>query len=129
VNLLPDTHALGWWLTDDSLLSQRGEAALDERSGTLVVPVMVLIELRYMAANKRLLSEFEALLDKLRAKPNVAFMDLTQDVAAHIDLRLDVHDAIIVATALQFQAATGEAVKVISKDRKIVASGLVDVIW
>ncbi len=42
---------------------------------------------------------------------------------------LEIHDGIIVATALLFGGGGSDPVRVITRDRQIAASGLVDVLW
>jgi len=42
---------------------------------------------------------------------------------------LDIHDAIIVATALFHRDDLGETVAVITRDAMIAASGLVPIVW
>ena len=105
------------------------DGSTDNRSGTLILLLLVLVELRYMNQNRKLLNSVETALADLRLMPDVVVMDFTEEVSQLIDLRLDIHDAIIVATALHFQQVTGESVHVITKDRKIIASGLVNVVW
>jgi hypothetical protein len=42
---------------------------------------------------------------------------------------LNIHDAIIVATALIYRDVLGESVALITRDAEIIASGLVPVHW
>lgn len=50
-------------------------------------------------------------------------------VAQRLPTSLEMHDAIIVATALLHRELTGEALALVTRDEKITASGLVPVIW
>jgi PIN domain nuclease of toxin-antitoxin system len=47
VNLLIDSHALFWWLTDNPRLSTAAEAAISDRANTALVSACVGYELYY----------------------------------------------------------------------------------
>ena len=42
-----DTHALAWYLDDDPRLGAKAEAILDNRRVRIIVPVIVLTEIKY----------------------------------------------------------------------------------
>ena len=44
-------------------------------------------------------------------------------------MELDIHDAIIVATAKVFRDVLGEEVRIITKNAQIAASGLIPIVW
>ena len=61
--------------------------------------------------------------------PNWALYDLNEVVVRHLPTALDIHDAIIVATAVVFRDVLGDSTAVVTRDAQIRASGLVQVIW
>jgi hypothetical protein len=54
---------------------------------------------------------------------------LDAEIVKLLPLGLDIHDGIIVATALYYRDVLGENTALITKDAAIAASGLVPVIW
>jgi hypothetical protein len=55
--------------------------------------------------------------------------DLDVKIVRNLPESLEMHDAIICASALTYQEAAGESVPVITKDRKIRESGIVETVW
>jgi hypothetical protein len=56
-------------------------------------------------------------------------LELTVDVVGRISHEFEMHDGIIVATATMLEDATGEEVRLITRDRRIRDSGLVETVW
>jgi len=54
---------------------------------------------------------------------------LTEPVLALLPVELEIHDAIICATAILLQEEGGDAVRVLTCDRQIAGSGLVKSAW
>jgi len=54
---------------------------------------------------------------------------LDEEVVAKIPTNLDIHDAIIVATALVYRDIRQLPVTLITKDTKISQSGLIQTLW
>ncbi len=59
----------------------------------------------------------------------VAVTDLTLEVVRGLDTGLEMHDAIITATAALLQDVVGEDIAVITRDKAIRESGLVQTVW
>jgi PIN domain nuclease of toxin-antitoxin system len=129
LNLVIDTHALVWWLTADPRLGRRAKEALLDTANPLLLPTIVLVELRYVGA-KWFKQEFlESELDLLQSARDVTLMPLTSSVADLIDTKLNVHDAVIVATALDYSQRSGQMVNLVTKDQAIGSGGLIETIW
>jgi hypothetical protein len=60
---------------------------------------------------------------------NGVLYPLEEQVAMLIPTELNIHDAIIVATALVYRDILNEPVAVITKDGDITRSGLIDTVW
>lgn len=68
-------------------------------------------------------------MTEVTAAENCTLYPLDELVAARVTGDLDLHDAIIVATALVYRDVLGEAVAMVTKDEKIANSGLIPVVW
>ena len=126
--IVADTHALIWWITDPSRLSARAREVLDS---TIVVgvPAIVCWEVAALAERRRISIDAPAFdwLNEVLLLPRVTLLPLTIDVAAAAaklrDPIRDPADRLIVATALRMGAP------LVTKDHKIIASGVVTTIW
>jgi PIN domain nuclease of toxin-antitoxin system len=49
-----DTHALAWYLDDDPRLGSQAELVLDNDDVRLIIPAIVLAEIKYLAHKNRL---------------------------------------------------------------------------
>jgi len=124
-----DTHSLLWYFARPKLLGPGATAAFAQVAAgeaSLVVPVVVLAELIFALESKPLSADFDLVLSRLQASPNVAIADWT--LARTLDLRMlkaipEMHDRVIVAEALARGAI------LITRDEAITASGLVPVVW
>ena len=57
-----DTHALVWYIDGDRRLSATAEASLDDPTATLVIPTIVLAEVRYLFGKRRIPISFGAII-------------------------------------------------------------------
>jgi predicted nucleic acid-binding protein len=92
----------------------------------LLIPVIVLAELIFTIENKPIQADLNKILDAIQDSPNVEFVDFDYAAAMRLrDLSIvpEMHDRMIVATALEYQAT------LITVDESITTSGVVDVIW
>ena len=124
-----DTHPLVWNLSSDDRLSPAARKALDDRSAKLVIPAMVLAEISYLYAKRRIGVTVSSVIEHVLGTENTVFHPLNESLAEHLPASLDIHDGIIVATAIMFRDVYGDSAAVITKDRMITKSGLVDVLW
>jgi predicted nucleic acid-binding protein len=124
-----DTHALVRHLESAPSLGRGAREVLSDPESFLIVPTIVLAEARYMSASRKLRVSWEQVLQGVLADDRFAIHDLTIEVLREIDTRLEMHDAIICATALLLRDALGEEVAIITRDKEIRAFGLVQTIW
>jgi predicted nucleic acid-binding protein len=124
-----DAHALGWYFTDNPRLGQEA-ARVFERSErgecSILIPTIVLVELFHISRKKRITLDFEELLRKIEERGNfiVTALDLlTIRKLLETNPLTELHDQIIVATALLYEAT------VLTKDGPIRDSGLVETVW
>jgi predicted nucleic acid-binding protein len=124
-----DAHALGWYFTDDSRLGQEAARVFErsERGECLIlVPTVVLAELFHISRKRRIALDFAELLRKVEEKGNFVVTELDLAVIKKLpDTHplTELHDQIIVATALLYEA------KVLTRNGPIRDSGLVKTVW
>jgi len=124
-----DTHALVWFLEKSEKLGRAAHAALTSPENGFLIPTIVLAEIRYLAAAKRISPDFETVLKAIRKDGRFALIGLDLTILELMPLELDIHDAIIVATTLDRTETLLEECAVITRDREIVESGLVKTVW
>jgi len=124
-----DTHALIWLMVGDSRLGTTAHDVLSSRSDQQVIPAIVLAEISFLFQRRRIQVSFPAALAYLLAAPNTKIFPLDEAVVERLPGVLNIHDGIIVATALLIRDTLGEDVTIITKDREIVQSGLVKTVW
>ena len=126
---MADTHSLLWAFHKPSKLGKQARQAFEEvASGesTLLIPVIVLAELIFTVENKPVQADLDKILTAIQNSPNVEFVDFDYETALQLrDLTAipEMHDHIIVAAAIEYEAT------LITFDKTITASGLVEVVW
>ncbi len=123
-----DTHTIVWYLATDPRLSPAAEAVLDNVTAKLVIPTIVLVEVQHLHAKKKFQTGL-ADVERLIAARNCAIHPLNQKVVSQIPTGLDIHDSIIVATALVYHDIRQQPVTLVTKDTKITQSGLIQTLW
>lgn len=123
-----DTHSLVWYFTEDPLLSKRALQAFEStvKEGIIIVPAVVLAEIVFISKKEKVTLSFEETLKKMEEYENfyIAPLDLdTLKVADKIELDMEMHDKLIVATALYFGAI------LITRDKLIRESRIVPTVW
>src|SRR5688572_28068790 len=121
---VPDTHALVWFLEDDPRLSPAADVALQDPTVNFVVPTIVLVEIQFLYAKQRTTIDLETVYRELLNTPNFAVHSLDEEIVALIPTDLNIHDSIIVATALYYRDIRQEPTALITKDGPITNSGL-----
>lgn len=125
--IVADTHALIWWVGSGEQLSLAARLALD--AGPVGVPSIVCFEVAMLARRKRIDLGSDALewLDRMIGLRNVSVLPINPEIAVTAaglaDPVRDPADRLIVATALHHGAS------LVTKDRKIIESDLVQTIW
>lgn len=124
-----DTHPLIWLVGQSPLLSPAAFTAISDPTALLVVPTMCLVEIQYLASKKRIPVTFEQIEQRLRNTPNAEIYPLDEEVVSKIPIGLDIHDAVIAATALVYRDLRQLPTTLITKDGKITSSGLIQTLW
>ena len=129
--LVVDTHALVWYVEDSPRLGSTARRLLLNPDARFTVPTIVLAEASSLEESGRTKVTWDDILSALEADPRFEVYPLTLDVLRRMPRGqgLEMHDAIVCATALLFADLLREDVEVITRDRQIVASGVVRTVW
>lgn len=96
------------------------------KEGIIIIPIVALAELMFIAKKGKITITFEETLKKIEEYENFDIAPLDIDilkVADKIEAELEMHDKLIVATALYSNAA------LITKDELIRSAGICSTIW
>ncbi|NUQ83577.1 MAG: PIN domain-containing protein [Anaerolineales bacterium] len=124
-----DTHSLLWAFHKPGKLGKEARRAFEEAANgesRLLIPVMVLAELIFTIENKPVQADLEKILFAIQNSPNIDFVDFDYETALqlrNLTAIPEMHDRIIVAAAIEHEAT------LITFDKTIRESGLVDVVW
>ncbi len=123
-----DTHSLVWYFTEDKHLSRKAFDAFEStiREGVIIIPSIVLAEIIYIYKKGRINLSFKETLQKLDYYNNFEIIPLDVNILKVVDelnINLEIHDKIIVASAIYFNA------ELITKDENIKKARIVSVIW
>jgi PIN domain nuclease of toxin-antitoxin system len=124
-----DTHALIWHLTDSPRLGKLAKALFMDPDAILIVPAMVLAEVRFLEHRRRVPISWDQVMSFIDRDPACLLRPLDRDVAERMPQSLNIHDAVICATALVAENALGDSASVITRDRQIRDSGVVQTVW
>lgn len=128
MDFITDTHSLVWYFTEDARLSKKAIKAFEGtiKEGTLVVPAVVLAEIMYISKRGKIALTFEETLKKIEEYENFDIAPLDINIlktADRIETDMEMHDKLIVATALYYKA------RLITRDEQIKKVGIVPVVW
>ena len=123
-----DTHSFVWYLTFNDKLSNKALKAFDSSmdSGIIVIPSIVLAEILYINKKGRIAITFDDTINAIINNKNYEICPLDLEIlkiANKIEVSLEMHDKLIAATAILYNA------HLISKDSAIRKSDVVKVIW
>jgi len=124
-----DTHAIVWHVDNDSRLSPAAAAVLDNLAAELVIPTMALVEIRFLYAKGRIKTSPPSVQQRIIAARNCKVHPLDEEVVSQIPTGLNIHDSIIVATALVYRDVFQQPTTLITKDSEISRSGLIQTLW
>jgi PIN domain nuclease of toxin-antitoxin system len=124
-----DTHAIVWFLDKDPRLSLAAKNTLANPNTVLIVPTIVLAEITHLYARGRINISPAIVEQKVLTSINCSVHPLDEEVVTLMPASLDIHDAIIVATALVYRDTRQQPVTLITKDNKITQSGLIQTLW
>jgi PIN domain nuclease of toxin-antitoxin system len=125
---MADTHSLLWAFHKPRKLGEQARLAFEEIANgesTLLIPVIVLAELIFTVENKPVQADLDTILAAIQNSPNIEYIEFDYESALQLrDLTAisEMHDRIIVAAAIEYEAI------LITSDKTISESGLVKVV-
>ena len=128
MNIVVDTHPWVWFLTANSRLSTKARLILSDPSNLIIIPSIIMMEIKYLYIHKRIPLSFEHALQKVETTENILLHPLDISVVTVAPTNLDIHDAIIVGTAIQSTQELDQSVSLVTLDKAIIDSNLVPVI-
>lgn len=93
-----------------------------------MVPTVVLAEAKHISERKRIPLSFDEIMQTIAADPRITIFPLDVFVVAGMPGNLDIHDALIVATAFAAQKLFAEEIAILTRDELITASRLLPVV-
>ncbi len=124
--LIVDTHALAWFVSRDRRLGAKARTVLRDPNVRLIIPAIVLAETKYLAHKGRLTQSLDEVLRVINSDPRCTIYPVDLSVVSKAPLGLDIHDSLIVGTAMvQREAIAG----ILTRDEAITSSGLVPTLW
>lgn len=124
-----DTHPLVWFVEANPRLSPAAKSAMTDPAAQIIIPTIVLVEVRYLQAAKRIKIGLTEVYHEFFSSANCTACPLDEEVVSRIPESLNIHDAIITATALVYRDVLSHPVKLITKDQMIRDSRLIEVLW
>lgn len=124
-----DTHALVWYLTGDARLGAAAQRILNDDKNQLIVPAIVLAEAKHIADRKRVPMPFNEIVQAIVSMPQCTVLPLDIFTVSRLPAELDIHDSLIVATALYCHDFFDDDMAILTNDLAITNSGLVPVVW
>lgn len=124
-----DTHALVWFFEESDELGKEALNILNSKDARLVIPTIVLSELFYLSQRKRITPSFEDIFQVIEQDNRCIIYPLDINVLGFLPKELDIHDGIICSTALVYRELMKEDVRLITKDKEILDSGIVETSW
>jgi PIN domain nuclease of toxin-antitoxin system len=127
-----DTHSLIWYLEGNPRLGAKAKEIISHPTSKMIFPAIALAEsLWIISRSKTSIPSPMVLLQVLKADPRLSVYPLDLDILeCTIGLTEinEMHDRQIVATALVIERK-GEPVALITCDRNITDSKLLEIIW
>lgn len=124
-----DTHAIAWYVDNDSRLSSAADAAIQMPTAELVIPTIALVEILYLHTKGRIKTSYTMVEQKILSARRCKVHALDKEIVSLIPTGLDIHDSIIVATAIFYRDKMQQPTALITKDTKITQSGLIQTLW
>ena len=132
LNYAIDAHSLIWYFTGSSRLGASAKEAMSDPASLLFLPIIALMEACHVVARgKTSIPSFHDLLKDIDSDPRIKIVPLDRnifDISLKLTAVTEMHDRLIVATALSLNA-NGEGASLLTCDQNIVTSGLVATLW
>ena len=123
-----DTHPLVWYFEKSSQLSKKVRDLLTFGDGKWVIPSIVVCELVFLARKGRFFFDVAAFRKTLDSDDRFSIFPLDETMGFELSPHLEMHDAIIVATASRYRLKDPQTF-IVTKDRQIQSVSECPVFW
>ena len=124
-----DTHTWVWFLEGQGKVGSEALKILRDPQQRLVIPSIVLGEIKYLAARGRIKLAIDEVIETLENDPRCVIYPLDSHVIQAMPVILDIHDGIICGTALLYRDVLGETVRILTKDERIRDTAGIQTVW
>ena len=124
-----DTHAFVWFLEKSKRLSSKAREILKDDSQQVVIPSIVLAEIKHLAIKGKTKLSLNQVLEVIRSDDRCVIYPLDSNVIEIMPPTLEIHDGIICGTALLYRDVLKKEVCLITKDDEIIKSGIIKIVW
>lgn len=124
-----DTHASVWYVDGSPKISPRAFEAMASAASGLVIPSIVMAEAWHLYQHKRIRISPQDVRSRILSVANCSIYPLDEAVLEMLPAGLDIHDAVIVATALVYRDVLRQPTQLVTRDQMIADSKLIDVLW
>jgi PIN domain nuclease of toxin-antitoxin system len=115
VTYIIDTHTIVWFLEGQKKVGPQALKILRDPQQRLVIPSIVLGEIKYLAARGRIKVTIDKVVETIENDPRCVIYPLDFHVIQAMPVISDIHDGIICGTALLYQNVLGETVKILTR--------------
>lgn len=124
-----DTHTLVWFLEGTDKVGSEAIKILRDPQQRLVVPSIVLGEIKYLAVRNRTRLSIDEVIQTIENDPRCVIYPLDSHVIQAMPVITDIHDGILYGTALLYRDVLGEDVGILTKDENLKDVGDIETIW
>lgn len=124
-----DTHTLVWFLEGQGKIGSQALKILRDPQQRLVIPSIVLGEIKYLAARGRVKLILDEVIETIENDPRCVIYPLDSHIIQAMPVILDIHDGIICGTALLYRDVLGETVRILTRDEKIKNASGIETLW
>ena len=123
-----DTNFLVKYFLASKDLGMKAKEIFENSETFLIIPSIVLVEIKYLTAKSRIKVEIKDIVDDLLSQGNCMVYPLDDSLIKYIPTELNIHDGIIFATARIQKENFKEDIYLLTKDKEIAALSQKDVI-
>ena len=126
-----DTNFLVKYFLASNDLGTKAKEIFENPETFLIIPAIVLVEIKYLTAKNRIRMEIKAIVDDLLSQGNCMVYPLDDLLVKYVPTELNIHDGIIFATAKIQKENFKEDIYLLTKDKEIATLNQSDVtiVW
>lgn len=127
--LILDTHTFVWFLQKNGKLPNLACELIFEENHVKVIPFITLCEIHYLHQHNRFRMPLTKVIKTIHETHDFQIANHNEKQASFLLPELDIHDALIVATAIEYEKEYSREVIILSKDELIQRHSPIPVLW